>query len=116
MTIPPNYLPALIEDPIAGSMEDAYLAAFGRVCLCHASNGSAPIECPVHSAPPFGLSVAEMERAKAFLEAALSSFAYSDPAVIDGTPRVVGRDIAPHIYEPTTNTRCARCNQPREEH
>ena len=38
------------------------------------------------------------------------------PAVIDGTPRIVGRDIAPHLYEPTTNTRCARCNQPRAEH
>jgi len=41
---------------------------------------------------------------------------YEQPAVIDGTPRVVGRNIAPHIYEPMTNTRCARCNLPREEH
>jgi len=24
--------------------------------------------------------------------------------------------VAPHLYEPTTNTRCARCNRPREEH
>jgi hypothetical protein len=38
------------------------------------------------------------------------------PAVIDGTPRVVGYDVATHLYEPTTNTRCARCNRPREEH
>lgn len=22
----------------------------------------------------------------------------------------------PHLYEPTTDTRCARCNRPREEH
>lgn len=42
------------------------------------------------------------------------------PAVIDGTPLVVNvfdsAPVAPHIYEPTTNTRCARCNRPREEH
>lgn len=38
------------------------------------------------------------------------------PAVIDGTPRFVGFDVPPHLYAPTTNTRCARCNRPREEH
>ena len=56
----------------AGGDVATYVAGFSYACLCNASTGTGPIQCPEH-------------------------------------PR-------PHLYEPTTNTRCARCNRPREEH
>lgn len=99
MTISPNYITTLIDDPVAAALQR--LAPWGD--YARAINRAFPVD-------------AEADAAFDLWAATRANHATRPLTVVDGTPRVVGRDIAPHIYEPTTNTRCARCNQPREEH
>jgi len=59
------------------------------------------------------------QRRRAMIDANITAW-HDSPAVFDGTPIVVNAydspPAAPHLYEPTTNAHCARCNRPREEH
>ena len=89
MTIPPNYLPALIEDPVAAAMMRAPSQDELRVLGLDDASLDAQWDAMIAELRAEGRDVGAMMR-----RAGASLTAWHElPAVIDGTPRVIGRDV-----------------------